>query len=378
MKTISVCACLFVVLTAVSACGEKPPAKTPGSHAAAAAAAAARRAEAAKAPGAAPTPAAAQPATQPATAQPGQTPTSAPTPTTNPPTKTGKPAPGPIGADLLADLAKWDAAKAEDRRAAAMEAAKHVAGFELLRLEPFSCGGQTHEVAVFKHAKTEMEFVLVPGGTFDMGSPETEKGREVYENLHAVTLTKPFLIARTECSQSTWNKVMGTDPSKHKGADLPVEMVSWEDAQSFCEKSGLSLPTEAQWERACRAGTSTRFFHGDDVASLGDYAWFATMDIDPKAIESHPVGKKSPNAFGLFDTLGNVNEWCGDMMSPYPTAAVVDPFTTIDPKHKSPVFRGGCYRRPDVVSRPAFRLSLDADAHDSTIGFRPAKTLSTE
>jgi formylglycine-generating enzyme required for sulfatase activity len=372
MKTIGRAACLFVVVTAVSACGEKPPAKTPGSHAAAAAAAAARRAEATKTNGAAPAPAAAQPGTQPTT-------TATPTPpATNPPTKGGKPAPAPIGADLLADLAKWDAAKKEDRRAAAMEAAKHVAGFELLRLEPFSCGGQTHEVAVFKHVQTEMEFVLVPGGTFDMGSPESEKGREVYENLHAVTLTKPYLIARTEVSQATWNKVMGTDPSKHKGADLPVEMVSWEDAQSFCEKTGLALPTEAQWERACRAGTSARFFHGDDVASLGDYAWYATMDIDPKAIESHPVGKKSPNAFGLFDMLGNVSEWCGDMMSPYPTAAVVDPFTTIDPKHKSPVFRGGSFRRPDVVSRPAFRLSQDADAHDSTIGFRPAKTLSME
>jgi len=316
--------------------------------------------------------------------QPSATPApSNPAPSTPPATAGGavKPtaplAPAKI-VEIVSDLAKWDAASKDDRRAAAKEVAKRSPGFELLRLEPFTCGGQTHEVAVFKHAKTEMEFALVPGGSFDMGSPETEKGREVFENLHPVTLTKPFLIARTECSQATWNRVMGTDPSKHKGADLPVEMASWDDAQSFCEKTGLALPTEAQWERACRAGASTRFFHGDDVAGLADYAWYATPDIDPKAIESHPVGKKSPNAFGLFDMLGNVNEWCGDMMSPYPTAAVVDPFTAIDPTHKSPVFRGGSYRRPDVVNRAAFRLSLDADAHDSTIGFRPAKTVSME
>jgi len=291
--------------------------------------------------------------------------------------KPGAPIP-PKLAEILCDLAKWDAASKDDRRAAAKEAAKRAPGFELLRVEEFSCGGLSHEIGVFKHAKTATEYVLVPGGTFDMGSPDNEEGRQVFENLHAVTLTKPFLLARTECSQATWNRVMGTDPSKTKVPEHPVEMVSWEDAQNFCEKTGLSLPTEAQWERACRAGTITRFFHGDDVAGLADVAWYATRDIDPKDIVSHPVAGKSPNAFGLYDMLGNVNEWCADMMSPYPTAAVTDPFTPIDQTHKSPVFRGGSFRRLETASRAAFRLSLDADAHDSTIGFRTAKTLSLE
>jgi formylglycine-generating enzyme required for sulfatase activity len=203
----------------------------------------------------------------------------------------------------------------------------------------------------------------------------------VFENLHGVTLTRPFLIARTECTQATWKRVMEADPSKVKGDDRPVEMVSWEEAQMFCEKMRLSLPTEAQWERACRAGTTTRFYHGDDVESLGDYAWFAAEGA-PKVAgvepESMPVGKKAPNAFGLFDMLGNVSEWCADMMNPYPTSAVTDPFTAIDAEHKSPVYRGGSYRRPDVVSRAAFRLSLDADSHDSTIGFRPARTIALD
>jgi len=365
MKATLRSACLVVVSTALLAgCGK--PEKAVGSRAAAA-----RRGD--------PTATAAAAA---AAAKPAENPTAPDKPTAPvKPTAAAKPAPPATPAmilEMVADLARWDAASKEDRRNAAKEVAKHAPGFELLRLEAFTCGGQTHEVAVFKHGKTEMEFALVPGGTFDMGSPESEKGREVYENLHQVKLTKAFLIARTECTQATWSKVVGTDPSKNKGPDLPVEMVSWEDAQGFCEKTGLSLPTEAQWERACRAGTSTRFQHGDDIESLSDYAWYATTDIDPKAIESRPVGKKSPNAFGVFDMLGNVNEWCADMMSPYPTAAVVDPFTAIDQTHKSPVFRGGSYRRPDVVSRPAFRLSLDADAHDSTIGFRPAKTVSME
>jgi len=281
-------------------------------------------------------------------------------------------------ADILCDLAKWDAASKEDRRAAAKELAKRATGFELLRLEEFVCGRQSHEVAVFKHAKTDLEFVLVPAGSFDMGSPESEAGRQVFENLHTVTLTKPYLIARTECTQDAWRRVTGGDPSKIKGDDRPVESVSWEDAQTFCEKAGLSLPTEAQWERACRAGSSTCWFHGDGAGQLCDFAVFASAGADPRALETSPVAKKQPNAFGLYDTLGNVNEWCGDMMSPYPTAPATDPFTAIDATHKSPVFRGGSFRRGDVASRPAFRLSSDATKADATIGFRPAKTLSLD
>jgi formylglycine-generating enzyme required for sulfatase activity len=254
-------------------------------------------------------------------------------------------------------------------------------------MEEFSCGGQKHEVGIFRHEKSGLEFALVPGGTFDMGSPETEKGREVFENLHTVTLSKPYLVARTECTQSAWSRVIGTDPSKFKGAELPVETVSWEEATSFCEASGLSLPSEAQWERACRAGTSGRFYHGDDVETLDEYAWFAASpDELPGGArtgadgpqQTHPVGQKKPNAFGLFDMLGNVHEWCSDMMGPYPTAAAQDPFQPIDGTHVDPIFRGGCWRLRDVASRPAFRLSLSAKSRDATIGFRPAKTVSLE
>ncbi len=315
-----------------------------------------------------------------------QAPAPAPDKPSAPRKPTVPPAP-PALVEVLVDLGKWDAASPDNRRAAAREVVKRTPGFELLRMEEFSCGGQKHEVAVLRHAKSDLEFVLVPAGTFDMGSPETEKGREVFENLHSVTLTKPFLLARTECTQAAWSRVMATDPSKFKGADRPVESVSWEDANSFCEAAGLQLPTEAQWERACRAGTSARFFHGDDVESLEEYAWFAPAPVElpggakntaDAPQETHPVGQKKPNAFGLLDMLGNVHEWCADMMSPYPTAAVKDPFQPIDGSHVDPIFRGGCWRLRDVASRSAYRLSLSAKSRDATIGFRPAKTVSLE
>ncbi len=108
----------------------------------------------------------------------------------------------------------------------------------------------------YQHRGTGIVFVGLPGGTFDMGSPETESGRQPDEGpVHKVTLS-PFLIAKHEVSQTEWKKVMGVNPSKSKGDTLPVGQVSWEDCQEFCKKTGLSFPTEAQWEYACRAGTA--------------------------------------------------------------------------------------------------------------------------
>ncbi|NIA12025.1 MAG: SUMF1/EgtB/PvdO family nonheme iron enzyme [Nitrospiraceae bacterium] len=161
-----------------------------------------------------------------------------------------------------------------------------------------------------------MEFVLIPAGEFDMGSPSDEKDRYSDEGpVHRVTIKNAFYMGRYEVTQKEWREVMGNNPSYFKGDDLPVEKVSWNDVQEFIrklnEKEGTDkyrLPSEAEWEYACRAGTTTRYSFGDDESKLGDYAWY----YDNSGDKTHPVGQKKPNLWGLYDMHGNVWEWVRD------------------------------------------------------------------
>jgi formylglycine-generating enzyme required for sulfatase activity len=164
-----------------------------------------------------------------------------------------------------------------------------------------------------------MKLVLIPAGEFLMGSPDSDTDADANEKpRHRVQITKPFYLGATEVTQGQYRAVTGANPSNFQGSDdLPVENVSWVDAQAFCAKlnelergklssASYRLPTEAEWKYACRAGTTTRFSFGDADASLGEYGWFAG-NSDGK---THPVGQKRPNAWGLFDMHGNAWEWC--------------------------------------------------------------------
>jgi formylglycine-generating enzyme required for sulfatase activity len=166
-----------------------------------------------------------------------------------------------------------------------------------------------------------MEFVLMPAGTFTMGSPASDPNAYDDEKpAHQVTISKPFYMGKYEVTQAQWKAVMGSEnnPSYFKGDSLPVDHVSWRDVQEFIQKlnrreeqaSGVfcRLPTEAEWEYAARAGTTTLYSFGDDAAELDDYAWYAG-NADHT---SYPVGQKKPNAWGLYDMHGNVSEWCQD------------------------------------------------------------------
>jgi formylglycine-generating enzyme required for sulfatase activity len=162
-----------------------------------------------------------------------------------------------------------------------------------------------------------LPLVLIPPGEFDMGSPAGEDGRSDNERLHRVTIAEPFWIGQCEVTQEQWRAVMGDNPSNFKGDKNPVENVSWDMCKDFVGrlnarggKGRFALPTEAQWEWACRAGSSARFSFGDRDGDLGEYAWYSSNSANA----THPVGQKKPNAWGLYDLYGNVWEW---LASPY-------------------------------------------------------------
>jgi len=188
-----------------------------------------------------------------------------------------------------------------------------------------------------------MKLVLIPKGTFSMGSPASETGTQEDERPHDVTLSKNFYMGAFEVTQTQYEFIMGENPSFYQGkrlsrrdpttgsvieflngSDYPVDQVSWINAQRFCEllsslpeekKAGrvYRLPTEAEWEYACRAGSNTAYHFGESSKQLEEYAWFAGNSNN----KTHPVGKKKPNPWGLYDIHGNVKEWCSDWYGDY-------------------------------------------------------------
>jgi formylglycine-generating enzyme required for sulfatase activity/tRNA A-37 threonylcarbamoyl transferase component Bud32 len=212
-----------------------------------------------------------------------------------------------------------------------------------------------------------MDFAWIPAGEFLMGSPTSETDRSDTEAQHRVTLSKGFWMGRTEVTQSQWERVMGSNPSNFKGANLPVEMVSWNDCQDFIRQLNgkvemgnwkASLPTEAQWEYACRAGTTTPFHYGSSLdASMANfdgnypYGGGAKGEYRQKTTE---VGSFRPNAWGLYDMHGNVWEWCQDWYGNYGSEVVRDP--TGPDSGSRRVLRGGSWFYISGYCRSAFRF----------------------
>jgi formylglycine-generating enzyme required for sulfatase activity/tRNA A-37 threonylcarbamoyl transferase component Bud32 len=176
-----------------------------------------------------------------------------------------------------------------------------------------------------------MKFVWCPPGTFLMGSPPGEVGRLGRETQHRVTLTKGFYLGAYEVTQAQWRAVMGNDPSYFQGDDRPVEQVNWYDCQDFCRKLGeqdgkrYRLPTEAEWEYACRAGSTRVYWSGNGVEELKKVGWASYDRIRGSARETKPVGSFQPNAWGLYDMHGNVFEWCQDWYNPDSAGDTTDP-----------------------------------------------------
>lgn len=251
--------------------------------------------------------------------------------------------------------------------------------------------------------KTElvMEFAHAPAGTFTMGSPADEPGRDSDETPHQVTLTKGFYMQTTEVTQGQWKAVMGENPSffKNCGDDCPVENVSWNDVQTFIERlnrlaknGGYRLPTEAEWEYACRAGSQTALYSGpiqilgqNNAPALDPIAWYGGnsgvkykggydssgwLEKQYKSDRSgtHSVGQKKPNEWGLYDMIGNVYEWCYDWYGDYPSGEVKNPIGS--EKGSARVARGGSWLNFAGYCRSADRDGYEPDFRDDGLGFR--------
>jgi formylglycine-generating enzyme required for sulfatase activity len=214
-----------------------------------------------------------------------------------------------------------------------------------------------------------MKFVRVPKGTFAMGSPRSDRNADLDEQQHEVTVSRDYFIGAFECTQAEYERVMGKNPSqfqdarsKESSARHPVERVSWNDAVEFCRRlselpaekaAGRSyrLPTEAEWERACRGGSADIFAFGNDAALLGEYAWYESNGGG----QTHPVGQKRPNAFGIYDMHGNAWEWCADWYVEHSSRPVVDPTGPANGTDR--VYRGGSWNYAASYCRSANRTS---------------------
>lgn len=206
-----------------------------------------------------------------------------------------------------------------------------------------------------------------------MGSPESEKDRNADETLHTVVQARGFWMAETETTQAQWKGIRGNNPSSFEGDELPVENVDWKDAVKYCEKmtemhrkAGLlltnmlwRLPTEAEWEYACRAG-SMGPYHG----TLKEVAWSKENSGD----KTHPVGLKAANAWGLRDMHGNVWEWCADWYAPYVTGDSINPPVPQSGAYR--VFRGGSWYDPVQDCRSAYRDWCNPSYRSPKLGFR--------
>ena len=244
---------------------------------------------------------------------------------------------------------------------------------------------ENQELAKIDCNGVSLEMVKIKAGTFTMGSPEGELGRSRDETQHQVTLTKDYWLGKFEVTQAQYEAIMGNNPSSYKGSNRPVEEVSWKDAKEFCNKLNeryagklpagykFDLPTEAQWEYACRAGTTTALNNGKNLTSedsvcqnLDEVAWYRGNSRR----KTHPVGEKKPNAWGLYDMHGNVWEWCRDWDASY-IGDVTDP-TGPSGSHSHRVLRGGSWDSRAVGCRSANRGGSDPRDRVNHIGFRLA------
>jgi formylglycine-generating enzyme required for sulfatase activity len=224
------------------------------------------------------------------------------------------------------------------------------------------------------------EGVLIPAGTFLMGSPpgEAKTDKEsALEKQHQVRLTEPFYIGKFEVTQAQYEKVMGANPSKIKGEALPVHNLPWQEAQDFCEKLGkishraVQLPTEAQWEYACRAGANTAYSSGGQIADLNKVGWHGGNSGG----KPHPCGELASNAWGVYDMHGNIREFVRDLFAEAPLEDATDPVGPKEGDPKNHVVRGAAYTANAALALNCRAACRRPTENLSSTGFRIVVTL---
>ena len=266
---------------------------------------------------------------------------------------------------------------------------------EPVEKSPHSAFTGTKAGQVREDNEPKIKLVWCPPGNFTMGSPEDEKYRRYSEGQVQVTLTKGFWLGKYELTQAQWQRVMKTKPWSGKayvkeGDDYPATFVNWFEATDFCRKLSddehhagrlptdwtYALPTEAEWEYACRAGTTTRYSFGDDESYLPEYGWFGGINFDAghignarKEQYAHAVGKLKPNGWGLYDMHGNVWELCQDVYAGLPGGN--NPLVSIKDVDLQ-VFRGGSWKINGRYCRSAFRNGTEPSGASDCLGFRIA------
>lgn len=223
---------------------------------------------------------------------------------------------------------------------------------------------QKEMIKTFQVNGVSFDMVLVEAGTFMMGAtPEMEDPDDDEKPAHQVTLTKDYYMGKTEVTRALWLAVMGTNPSRFKGNNKPVESVSWFDCQEFITKLNIltgkkfRLPTEAEWEYAARGGNKSKHYQYSGSNNVDEVAW--TCENSGGTI--HDVATKKPNELGLYDMSGNVFEWCDDMMGGYSSSSQIDPVGSVD--GEGVVLRGGSWCSVAFASRSSTRVCAIAENH---------------
>jgi len=251
-------------------------------------------------------------------------------------------------------------------------------------LQPEERGDRQPEAGDVATNSIGMKLVYIPAGSFMMGSPfhSSDEGPQ-----HQVRISRGFWMGQTEVTQDQYKSVMNVEPWSgedyvQEDANNPAVYVSWDDAVKFCrtlswqEGETYRLPTEAEWEYACRAGTTTRFSFGDSDSSIGDYAWFDYNTRNVGEEYAHQVGQKRPNPWGLYDMHGNVWEWCSDWCGEgyYSNSPLDDP---IGPSSgETRCLRGGSWYYAEHALRCSYRYDLDPNDRRGNVGFRVVRSQS--
>lgn len=224
-----------------------------------------------------------------------------------------------------------------------------------------------------------IEFVLIPSGEFDMGSPSNEIDRRNDEGpVHHVTIDKNFYMSQHEITQKQWCAVMVINPSEFKSKNLPVDRVSWNDVQQFINRLNkmedtdkYRLPSEAEWEYAARADTDTKYYFGDDENELHEYAWYNKNSY----LMTHKGGLKTPNSFDLYDMYGNMCEWIQDDYYDDYNGAPIDGSALENNNSSFKVGRGGSWASPQRACRSATRFKNRPNTCNDYLGFRLVKDI---